>query len=117
MIDIFEQIRGELHMAIDEYGINSKNVIEISEEFNRALNLYYEKELKYSEDNIMRIKYKEAIETLKNITKDFAKYPTINEWNKYAKEKCLLSSESLKYISGMNWHDLRSKIKIEVNNK
>lgn len=117
MIDTFERIRSELHMAIDEYGINSKKAIEKSEEFNRVLNVYYKKGLKYSKDNIMQEKYIEAIEILKNITKDFAKYPTIDEWNKYAKQKGLLSSESIKYISGMNWHDLRSKIKVEVNNK
>lgn len=116
MIDILEPIRSELHMAIDKYGINSKKAIEKSEEFNKLLNIYYEKESKYSEDNMMEIKYREAIEILKNITKVFAKYPTVNEWNKYAKEKCLLSSESIKYLSGMNWHDLRSKIKVEVNN-
>ena len=55
-------------------------------------------------------KYVQSIKDLKKITKDFIRFPTIKEWNHYAKEKDLLNSESLKYISGNSWHNLRNKI-------
>lgn len=106
-----ERIRGELHMAINKYGINSKEAINKSEEFNEVLNIYYKIAREYSEDNIMNKKYIESIKILKKIDKDFAKFPTVDEWNKYAKEHNLLSSESIKYIIGVNWHDIRNKIK------
>ena len=41
------------------------------------------------------------------------KFPTVKEWNIYAKENQLLSSESIKYIAGVNWHELRNRIKLE----
>ena len=58
----------------------------------------------------MHDSYLKSIKNLKKITKDFVKFPTIKEWNYYAKENNLLSSESLKYISGNSWHDLRNRI-------
>ena len=45
----------------------------------------------------------------RKITRDFVEFPTIEEWNHYAKENDLLNSESLKYISDRSWHDLRNK--------
>lgn len=64
-------------------------------------------------------KYIDSVKSLKKITGDFINFPTINEWNHYAKENDFLNSESLKYISGNNWHDLRNKIlsEIYINNK
>lgn len=112
MKEIIEKIRGELHMVINKYGINSKEAIKKSEEFNELLNLYYKNIVEFSEENMMDKKYIESIQVLKKIDKDFAKFPTVDEWNKYAKEHDLLSSESIKYIMGINWHDIRSRIKI-----
>ena len=40
-------------------------------------------------------------------------FPTVKEWNKYAKENQLLSSESIKYIAGVNWHELRNRIELK----
>ena len=54
-------------------------------------------------------KYVESINAIEKITQDFGEFPSIPEWNKYAKEKDLLNSESIKYISGLNWHDLRNR--------
>ena len=58
----------------------------------------------------MYIKYLESINCLRKIARDFVRFPTIKEWNYYAKENNLLNSESLKYISGNSWHDLRNRI-------
>ena len=58
-------------------------------------------------------KYKESLDNLKEMTDKKVKFPTVKEWNEFAKEKVLLSSESIKYISGVNWHVLRNRIKLE----
>lgn len=84
--------------------------------FDKMVNNYYKNEKQYKENSIIRVKYIETIQRLKRITKDFVKFPTINEWNHYAKEKNLLNSESLKYISGNNWNNLRNRILSELKN-
>ena len=78
--------------------------------YNDLVNSYYKNEKQYSKDNIIYIKYKESINYLRKFTKDFVEFPTIKEWNYYAKENGLLNSESIKYISGSNWHELRNRI-------
>lgn len=110
MKDKFKKLRNRLHMTIDKYGLKSEETMEISNKFDDLVNVYYKKEIQYKKDSIMYIKYVESIEVLKKTTKDFSKFPTVEEWNKYAYEKDLLCSESLKYISGLNWHYLRNNI-------
>lgn len=114
MRDRFENLRNKLHISIEKYGLNSEETKKISNKFDELVNSYYRNEIQYSEDSIMYIKYIESMKILRKITKVFSKYPTIDKWNKYAKEKHLLCSESLKYITGINWHDLRSRIKSEI---
>lgn len=111
IIESLERLREELHMSISEEGLNSRKTMEISEEFNRVLNAYYENGARFPKESIIFKGYIKTIKALKRITKDFSKYPTVDEWNKYAKEHNLLSSESIKYITGINWHDIRNKIK------
>lgn len=110
MIDNFERLRKKLHESMEKNGLNSEKTKKISERFDKMVNNYYKNEKQYSEDSIIHIKYIESIKRLKRITKDFVKFPSVQEWNHYAKEKDLLCSESLKYISGNNWHDLRNRI-------
>lgn len=114
MIDRFEKLRIKLHISIEKYGLNSKETAKISKKFDELVNTYYENERQYSQNNIIYTKCVESVELLRNITRNFSKYPTIEEWNKYAKEKNLLCSESIKYITGINWHELRSRIKSEI---
>ncbi len=110
----FEKLRCKLHTAINKYGINSKETREISKKFDGLVNSYYEKERQYPENSLMRIKYLESLNILRKITRDFSKFPSTDEWNKYAGEKGLLCTESLKYITGINWHQLRNRIKSEI---
>jgi len=74
------------------------------------VNFHYQNERQYKENNLMYQKYVESLKHLRKITKDFIEFPTIKQWNQYAKENDLLNTESIKYISGSSWHDLRSKI-------
>lgn len=114
MINDFEKFRRKLHRSIERFGLNSKETKKISERFDKLVNEYYDKERQYKEDNIMKKVYIESIEKLRKITKIFSKFPSINEWNIYAKENNLLCSESIKYISGLNWHQLRNRILSEI---
>lgn len=107
-----EQLRNKLHEAIDEYGIDAEETRKISVEIDKLLN-----KRGYNEKNLMYNKYLESMFELRKITKLFAKFPTVDEWNKYAKDNLLLNSESLKYISGLNWHKIKDRIKNDLNKK
>ena len=109
MINDFEKIRKKLDESVLKNGLNSKKTKKLSEKFDKLVSEFYKNEKQYDKTNILYIKYEESIFHLIKITKEFAKFPSIEEWNKYAKEKYLLNSESLKYISGLNWHKLRSR--------
>lgn len=113
MINDFEKLREKLHESIETFGLNSDKTRKISIKYNELVNNYYEKEQQYHKGNFMHEKYLESVQALKKITKDFVKFPTIKEWNHYAKENDLLNSESLKYISGNTWHELRNRIILE----
>ena len=63
--------------------------------------------------NYTYFKYTESLKKLKKMTVKKIEFPTVKEWNKYAKENQLLSSESIKYIAGVNWHELRNRIELK----
>lgn len=107
-----EQLRNKLHEAIDKYGIDAEETRKISAEMDKLLN-----KRGYNEKNLMYNKYLESMFELRKISKIFGEFPTISEWNKYAKENYLLNSESIKYMSGLDWNRLRSRIKKEMNIK
>lgn len=109
IIDRFKHLREKLNDSIEKYGLNSDKTNKISLRFDKLINSYYKKEVQYSHESTIYKKYIESINALEKITQDFAEFPSIPEWNKYAEEKGLLSSESIKYISGLNWHDLRNR--------
>lgn len=110
MISDFKELRKKLDKSIEMYGIHAEKTKKISERYNELVNLYYEREKQYHRDNLMHSNYLKSVKALKKIAKDLVKFPTIKEWNFHAKKNNLLNSESLKYISGNSWHDLRNKI-------
>lgn len=114
MIDNFEKLREKLHESIKKKGINAKETMKISEKFDELVNSYYLHQKQYNEDNIMYKAFDRSIRELRKITREFGEFPSVNGWNQYAKDKGLLSSESLKYISGTNWNILRNRILSEI---
>ena len=56
---------------------------------------------------LMEKEYLEAIQKIKNMRK----IVSVNEWNKIAKEENLLSTESLKYISGKDFRTLQIELR------
>lgn len=110
MIDEFEELRLKLHKSIEENGLHSEKTFKISERYNKLVNLHYQNERQYRENNIMYENYKESVKSLRKLTEELIDFPTIKVWNCFAKENNLLNSESIKYISGSSWHGLRNRI-------
>lgn len=112
-----EKLRKKLHDVIEKEGINSEYAAKISKELDELINEFNKKQQVFSNDNNMKSAYEKSITKLKQITTDFGGFPTIKEWDYFAKDNNLLSSESIKYISKLNWHELREKILYEINKK
>lgn len=110
MISNFKELGKKLDKSIEMYGLHSEKTKKISKRYNELVNLYYQKEKQYHKDSVIHENYLKSIKCLRKITKNFVKFPTIKEWNYYAKKNNLLNSESLKYISGSSWHSLRNRI-------
>ena len=55
----------------------------------------------------MKEYYEKAIQKIKELSKPVS----IKEWNKIAKEEGLLSSESIKYISGRDFNALQKDVR------
>ena len=91
-------LRNKLHKSIKKNGLNSE-------------------ETKYPEDSEMLLYFNMSYEALKVMTLQLEKFPTVNEWNKYAKENNYLSHLSLEYISKLDWNYLQVKIEREINFK
>ncbi len=113
MPDRFEILRKRLHESIKKNGISFEKTRRISAKFDALVNSYYTDEIQFHRDSIMYTKYKESINTLRKLTREYRKFPTTDFWDKYAKEKDLLCSESLKYITGLNWHNPRNRTLLE----
>ncbi|MCI8485994.1 MAG: aspartyl-phosphate phosphatase Spo0E family protein [Clostridia bacterium] len=113
-LDIAEQIektRKVLHRNIEKYGLDSKEVREVSLQLDELINMYYGKD----REETMQAEYRVAYEELKRLTRENKEFPSVQKWDEYAKENNLISSESLKFLSKMNWNKLRNKIKSEIN--
>lgn len=55
----------------------------------------------------MKEYYEKAIQKMKNLNENISE----KEWNKIAKEEGLLSSESMKYISGRDFNALQKEVR------
>lgn len=112
-LDVAEQIektRKILHKNIEKYGIDSEKTREVSIQLDELINMYYGKD----KEETMQAELKIAWEELKRYTRE-KEFPSVQEWDKYAKENELMSSESIKFLSRMDWNKLRNKIKAEIN--
>lgn len=116
-----EKVRKKLYESIEENGINSQKTIETEKKFDILINLYYKsnkhkaKGRYYKEEDKVGKEYQTSYEYLKSLTNKLGEFPDVSTWNKFATKKGCLSSTSIQYISGMNWHKLRDKIKTDIN--
>lgn len=118
-----EKVREKLNKSVIENGINSKKTRRLSDEIDFLINIYYknnrnrEKGRYFVEKNLTNEWYNKSYEHLKSLTLDLNDFPTIKVWEQYAKKNNCLSSQSIQYISGLNWNKLRSKVKADVSFK
>ena len=107
-----ERLRSELHDSIINKGVNHKDTYKLSAKMDYLINKYYLKKHDkfYPQNSVMYDHYKKSYMGLKNMSIQMGSFPSIEEWNEYAKQNACLSSVSLQYISNLSWHELRNKI-------
>nr|DAF27041.1 MAG TPA: hypothetical protein [Caudoviricetes sp.] len=120
--DIYRKIsslRRKLHKSIDRTGLNSDETRKISNEMDKLIKEYYDgiKETEYPEFSDMYLYYKKSYKALKNVTEQLERFPTVQEWNKFAKENNYLSHVSIEFVSKLKWNYLRVKVLRELNMK
>jgi len=120
--DLLKQIRScrkKLDATVKKTGINSPETRKISDKMDKLINEYYAsiEIVNFPNTSSMQSYYETSYSVLKRITKEFNKFPTVQEWNNYAKENNCLSSMSMEYITKMDWNYLRVKILRELNIK
>ena len=110
-------LRNKLHKSIKKNGLDSDETRKISDEIDVLINKYYNniQQIKYPAGSEMKIYYEYSYKQLKIVTQQLERFPSVQEWNKFAKENVLLSSMSMQYISKLNWNYLRTKILRELN--
>lgn len=112
-----KSLRNKLHKSIKKYGVNAEETRKISDEMDKLINEYYDniQRISYPTDSEMKVYYEQSYKQLKIVTQQLESFPSVQEWNKFAKENCLLSSMSMQYISKLNWNYLRTKVLRELN--
>lgn len=112
-----KSLRNKLHKSIKKNGLDSDKTRKISDEIDVLINEYYNniQQIKYPAGSEMKIYYEYSYKQLKIVTQQLERFPSVQEWNKFAKENVLLSSMSMQYISKLNWNYLRTKILRELN--
>ncbi len=118
--DIYKKIsslKNKLNKTIQKTGLNSNETRDISDRIDSLMNEYYSsiKEIEYPEFSNMPYYYKKSYEALTSVTQQLERFPTVQEWNKFAKENNHLSSISLEYITKSNWKYLEIRIERELN--
>lgn len=58
--------------------------------------------------------YNSSYEALKKITKDFAEFPSIAGWNKYAQEHHYLNHIAMEYLVNLNWNKIKIMVEDEL---
>ena len=112
-----ERLRKKLHNCIEKFGLDAEQTKKVSKELDQLINEYNKRQRVFPENSKMIKWYNMSIKEMKNYTMEKGEFPAIDTWNKIAKEKNLLNSESIKYISCLNWNELREKILYEINKK
>ena len=90
-------LRNKLHESIKKNGLDSDKTRKISDEIDVLINEYYNniQQIKYPADSEMKIYYEQSYKMLKIVVQQLERFPSVQEWNKFAKENCLLSSNAI----------------------
>ena len=115
MLKALELLSNKLYLNIDKYGLSSYETAKTTKEIDDISTKFLKREKKFANNNFMYNQYKISYQKLKKLSGEFNENITIEAWNRYAKENDYLNAESIKYISGLNWNELKLKMKIENN--
>ena len=113
-----KNLQSKLNNGIQQDKLNDKQIIELSNEIDKLINHYYSLSMqvrKFPINSKMKTFYDASYKELIKITIKNGKFPELEEWNKYAKENNLLSTESMKYITELEWKYIRLKVNKEIN--
>lgn len=115
-----EEERNKLYKTITKNGINSAKTIKMSKDLNNLIVQYYSEfaEELYIQEQVAKKECKKTYEDLyeqyliaktklKELYIQNKKFPTVEEWNRYAKKYNYLNNVTMEYISKQSWHDLR----------
>ena len=117
-----EKLRYKLHESIEENGLNSEKTIKLNDEINELINLYYatkddnyiKSQKDYPLDSEIWQTYQISYTELRNTTIDLKQFPSTKKWNEFAKINNYLNFQSIEYISGLSWNEIREKILKEI---
>ena len=91
---MIKNLKNKMYQYIEKYGLTSNKTVNASQQLDKELNKYY------SENSSMIYFYKQSIDGLLKYYNIHASFPSITEWNSYAKKENYLSHESIQYICG-----------------
>lgn len=113
------RLREKLNESINKTGLNSKETRKLSIEIDKLISEYYRinPQKEYPKDSKIFKDYSLSYKALKNWFIDTKTFPTIKEWNAYAKKYGFLSHLSLEYITGHKWEKLERFIRLEAKFK
>lgn len=113
------KMQKKLNDSIVRYGLNSNKTKEISLKIDELINEYYAsiETVQFPPWSNSSYYYNKSYERLKIATLNEQRFPTVEEWNKIAKEEGLFSAISMQYISCLDWNHLRTKVERELNLK
>lgn len=110
-------LQSKLNNELQQDSLHDGKTIKLSNEIDKLINHYYSLSsgvIKFPTNSKMNLFFEESYRELIKITKENKKFPELEEWNKYAKENNLLSTESMKYIIGVEWKYIRLKVNKEI---
>lgn len=116
--DKIRNLQNKLNSDIQNNQLYNLNSVELSNKIDKLVNDYYLVSTygrgfpaNCNMNKYYELSYSELIKlTVKN-----NKFPSLEEWNEYAKQNNLLSSESIKYISMLEWKYLRLKVNKQIS--
>ncbi len=110
-------LQNELNNDVQSDELDNTKAIELSNKIDKLVNDYYLVSMygrKFPANSNMKKYYELSYRELIKLTMKNNKFPSLEEWNKYAKENNLLSSESIKYISMLEWKYLKLKVNKQI---
>lgn len=111
-----KNVRKRLNESVKVNGIQSEITRELSDEMDILINYYYKSiEVVEIKDPVLINGYRKSYKHLKEYVKEINKFPTKSEWSSYAQKYDCLSTESMHYISMLDWRHLEKRVKVEIS--